>query len=53
MKILRYPYYFKKFQNQYLVVNMVGEHVFLDAKDFEMLMSQNYSALSERAEDNA
>lgn len=49
MKILRYPYYFKKFQNQYLVVNMVGEHVFLDAKDFEMLMSQNYSALSERA----
>lgn len=49
MNIQEYPFYFRKFEDQYLVVNVVGEHVFLDGKDFEMLLSKNYSNLSSKA----
>lgn len=49
MSIQEYPFYFKKFEDRYLVVNVVGEHVFLDGKDFEMLLAKDYSHLSSRA----
>lgn len=49
MSIQEYPYYFRKFYGQYLVVNMVGEHTFLTPKDFEMLVSKHYSDLSPQA----
>jgi uncharacterized protein len=49
MTIQQYPYYFKKYRDQFLVVNMVGEHIFLLPNDFEFFVTEKYSLLSEYA----
>lgn len=47
MTIIQYPYSFKQFNEKILVVNAVGEHVFLSHQDFDYLVSENYDCLSE------
>ena len=42
MTIIQYPYSFKQFNEKILVVNAVGEHVFLSHQDFDYLVSENY-----------
>ena len=46
MTIIQYPYSFKQFNEKILVVNAVGEHVFLSHQDFDYLVSENYDCLS-------
>lgn len=41
-----YPYYFEHYKKDFLIVNMVGEHVFISHNDFEYLVTKNYDKLS-------
>ena len=49
MKTIQYPYLFETFDDSFLLINMVGEHIFLSPDDFECLISENYDKLTERA----
>lgn len=49
MMIRHYPYYFKKCKEKFLVVNLVGEHIFLSPKDFENFITERYENISEYA----
>lgn len=40
-----YPYYFDHYKKDFLIVNMVGEYVFISHNDFEYLVSKNYIIL--------
>ena len=47
MKIEQYPFFFKQWGNEYLLVNMVGEHLFLQDEDFTALIKYKYEDISE------
>ena len=49
MKTIQDPYLFETFDDSFLLINMVGEHIFLSPDDFECLISENYDKLTERA----
>lgn len=51
MSIKVYPYYFDHYGDDFLVVNMVGEHVFLSHNDFEFLVTEHYDNLSSGAKE--
>lgn len=44
-----YPFYFDHYDDDFIVVNLVGEHVFLSPNDFEFLVTQQYNKLSSAA----
>lgn len=50
MSEIYYPYYFKQWDNDsYLLVNMVGEHIFLDTENFHAFADQQFARLTEAA----
>ena len=51
MKTQVYPFYFDHYGENFLVVNMVGEHIFLSHNDFEWLVTENYDKLSLKAKE--
>lgn len=47
MNYIYYPYYFKKICDDYLLVNMVGEHIFLNSDEFKFMACEKYDKLSD------